>query len=149
MLAVMCVAQLILAGLFAALQAALLVLLGSIALTQDTIAIWLGPGTPTHPMSVQPITVCTTVSTAILPVSVNLIKASVFLGLVSSLTFVFSAVSEARYREKFFDPIMADLRQSLAVHDLIGAGDRLRLRERRLRRRERRRRRAAERESRT
>lgn len=149
MLAAMCVARLILAGLFAALQPALLVLLGSIALTQDTIAIWLGPGTPTHPMSVQPITVRTTVSTATLPVSVNLIKASVFLGLVSSLTFVFSAVSEARYREKGFDPIMADLRQSLAVHDLIGAGDRERLRERRLRRRERRRCRCAERESRT
>ena len=40
--------------------------------------------------------------------------------LIAALPFVFSAVSEARYRERFFDPIMADMHRAILVRDELG-----------------------------
>lgn len=124
MLLLMIVAQLILGGLFAALQAVLLVVLGSLALTDDTIVLWLGEGTAARPLALEPLVI----GSVDLPISINLIKASAFLGMVSALTFVISAVSEPRYREQFFDPIMDELRRAIAVHDVVAAGERPRRR---------------------
>jgi len=39
---------------------------------------------------------------------------------IAALPFVFSAVSEARYRERFFDPIMADMHRAILVRDELG-----------------------------
>ena len=43
------------------------------------------------------------------------------LAFIASLPFVFSAVSEERYRERFFDPIMADMRRAVVVRDALRA----------------------------
>lgn len=59
------------------------------------------------------------VASATLPLTVNLLKAAALLSVIATLPFVFSAVSEARYRERFFDPIMADMRRAIAVRDAL------------------------------
>ena len=38
---------------------------------------------------------------------------------IAALPFVFSAVSESRYRERFFDPIMADMRRAILVREAV------------------------------
>ncbi|KJQ52819.1 hypothetical protein [Microbacterium sp. SA39] len=108
-------AQLVQALFFALLLAALLIVIGSIAIPAGVIEIWLGPGRESQPLAVEPLMV----AGATLPITVNLLKAAMLLSLIATLPFVFSAVSEARYRERFFDPIMVDMRRAILVRDAL------------------------------
>lgn len=58
---------------------------------------------------------------ATLPITMNLVKTAALMSIISSLPFVLSAVSEQRYRERFFDPIMADMRRAIVVRDVLMA----------------------------
>ncbi|PVE98119.1 hypothetical protein [Microbacterium sp. TPD7012] len=111
----MTIAQLLQALFFALLLAALLIIIGSIAIPIGVVEIWLGPGSESQPLIVEPLIV----AGVELPLTVNLLKAAMLLSLIASLPFVFSAVSEARYRERFFDPIMVDMRRAILVRDAL------------------------------
>ncbi|MDR6866635.1 MFS family permease [Microbacterium resistens] len=114
-LLVMAFAQLLQALFFAFLLWVLLVLIGSIAIPIGVVELWVGPGSADQPLPVERLVV----GNAVLPITVNLIKAAALLSLIATLPFVFSAVSEERYRERFFDPIMADMRRAIAVRDAL------------------------------
>jgi hypothetical protein len=114
---VMAVAQLMQAVLFAAMLWALLVLIGGIAIPVGIVELWVGPGTPAHPLQVERLTI----GGATLPITMNLVKTAALMSIISSLPFVLSAVSEQRYRERFFDPIMADMRRAIVVRDVLMA----------------------------
>ncbi len=120
-LLVMTFAQLLQALFFAALLCALLIVIGSVAVPFGIVQLWVGPGTPTQPLPVEQLVI----GGATLPLTVNLVKAAALLSLIATLPFIFSAVSEPRYRERFFDPIMADLRRAMAVRDALGVKTRL------------------------
>lgn len=106
-LGVMITTQLLLGAFFVALQTVSLVALGKVALTDTTLAGWLGH--PPEPLAVGGVG---------LPISINLLKAAVFLGMLSSLTFLISAVNDHDYRRRFFDPLITQVRRALAVHDV-------------------------------
>ena len=110
-------AQLVQALFFTLLLAALLIVIGSIAIPFGVVEIWLGPGSESQPMVAEKLVV----AGAELPITVNLLKAAMLLSVIATLPFVFSAVSEARYRERFFDPIMADMRRAILVRDALSA----------------------------
>lgn len=110
-------AQLVQAMFFALLLAALLIAIGGIAIPVGVVEIWLGPGSESQPLAVEPLVI----AGATLPITVNLLKAAMLLSLIATLPFVFSAVSEARYRERFFDPIMVDMRRAILVRDVLSA----------------------------
>lgn len=109
-------AQLLQALFFTALLCALLIVIGAIAIPEGVVALWLGAGSEAQPMVVEKLAI----GSAELPLTVNLLKAATLLSLIATLPFVFSAVSEARYRERFFDPIMADMRRAILVRDALG-----------------------------
>lgn len=113
----MAVAQLVQALFFAALLAALLIVIGSIAIPSGVIGIWLGPGSNEQPLAVEPLELFGVE----LALTVNLLKTATMLAVIATLPFVFSAVSEARYRERFFDPIMADMRRAILVRTALSA----------------------------
>ena len=85
-------------------------------------AIWVGPGSPEQPLPIEYFIVGDTT----LPITVNLFKTSALLSLIAALPFVFSAVSEEKYRERFFDPIMADMRRAVVVRDALAVPQQLR-----------------------
>lgn len=114
-LLVMTFAQLLQALFFAALLCALLIVIGSVAIPAGVVQIWVGPGSAAQPLPVEPLVI----GGAELPVTLNLIKAAALLSLIATLPFIFSAVSEPRYRERFFDPIMVDLRRAIVVRDAL------------------------------
>ena len=116
-LLVMAVAQLLQALFFAVLLWVLLVIIGSIAIPNGVVELWVGPGSARQPLSVDPLVI----GGATLPITTNLLKAAALLSLIATLPFVFSAVSEERYRERFFDPIMADMRRAILVRDELAA----------------------------
>ncbi|MGN7978677.1 hypothetical protein ACTJJ4_13960 [Microbacterium sp. 22195] len=117
LLLVMAVAQVLQAVFFAALLWMLLVVIGAIAIPYGVVELWVGAGSASMPLEVVRIEV----ASATLPITVNLLKAAALLSVIATLPFVFSAVSEARYRERFFDPIMADMRRAIAVRDALRA----------------------------
>ncbi|HZU94428.1 MAG TPA: hypothetical protein VFF85_12450 [Microbacterium sp.] len=119
-LLVMTFAQLLQALFFAALLCALLIIIGSVAIPVGVVEIWVGPGSATQHLPVEPLVI----GGAHLPVTVNLIKAAALLSLIATLPFIFSAVSEPRYRERFFDPIMVDLRRAIVVRDALSTRER-------------------------
>lgn len=110
---VMSVAQMVLGGIFALTQAGLLIVLGKLTLTVDTLRLYLGPGTSENPLEPEPLQI----GSHELPITVNLIKTAIFLGLLAALSFVVSSVSESHYRAEFFDPILVELHQAIAVYD--------------------------------
>lgn len=103
-LLVLVVAQLLLGGMFAVVQAGALVLLGEVALTTQTQTTWVGH--PPDPLQIGRVTT---------PVTVQLLKASAFLAMLSALTFSISAVSDAQYRVHFFEPILREVHEALLV----------------------------------
>lgn len=116
-LLVMAVAQLLQALFFAGLLWTLLVVLGAVAVPPGVIGLWLGDGSSEQPMTIEYVSV----GGVTLPLTYNLFKAAALLSLIATLPFVFSAVSEQRYRERFFDPIMADMRRAIVVRDALTA----------------------------
>lgn len=121
-LLVMAVAQLLQALFFAAILWAILVVLGAISVPVGLVSIWVGPGSPEQPLPIEYFIVGDTT----LPITVNLFKTSALLSLIAALPFVFSAVSEEKYRERFFDPIMADMRRAVVVRDALAVPQQLR-----------------------
>lgn len=108
-------AQLLQALFFTGLLCGLLVVIGGIAVPVGVVELWLGPGSEAQPMVVEKFMI----GSATLPITINLLKAATLLSLIATLPFVFSAVSEARYRERFFDPIMVDMRRAILVRDAL------------------------------
>jgi hypothetical protein len=45
----------------------------------------------------------------------ELVKVAVFIGGLAGLSFAISALTDEKYRREFFDDVLADLRQVLAV----------------------------------
>ncbi|MDQ4214871.1 hypothetical protein [Microbacterium capsulatum] len=117
LLLVMAIAHLMQAVLFVALLWTLLMLIGSIAVPVEVIEQWTSPGGAANPRHIDRLVI----AGATLPVTVNLVKTTALLSIISSLPFVFAAVSEPRYRERFFDPIMADMRRAIIVRDVLMA----------------------------
>lgn len=110
-------AQLVQALFFAALLGTLLIVIGSIAVPVGIVHLWVGAGAPALPLTVEQFVI----GGATLPITVNLLKTVTLLSLIAALPFVFSAVSEHRYRERFFDPIMADMRRAIIARDALEA----------------------------
>ena len=106
-------AQLIQAALFAALLTTLLCILGGLMVTPDVLAEWLGGDRS----QITPLVI----GTVTFPLTTNLLKTAMVLAIIASLPFVFSAVSEQRYRNRFFDPIMSDIRRTIAVYEVATA----------------------------
>ena len=116
-LLVMAVAQLLQALFFAFILWVILVVLGAISVPPGLVSLWVGPGTAEQPLPVEFFIVGNTT----LPITINLFKTAGLLAFIAALPFVFSAVSEERYRERFFDPIMADMRRAVVVRDALRA----------------------------
>ena len=106
-------AQLIQAALFATLLTTLLCILGGLMVTPDVLFEWLGDDSS----QIEPLVI----GTVTFPLTTNLLKTATVLAIIASLPFVFSAVSEQRYRNRFFDPIMSDIRRTIAVYEVATA----------------------------
>ncbi|MGW9271000.1 hypothetical protein [Microbacterium sp. NPDC055599] len=121
MLLAMTLAHLVQAAVFALLLAVLLVLIGAIAVPPDLAQTWLGDPMSVHALVVQPLVV----QGVALPLTVNLLKAATLVAIVSALPFVFSAVSESRYRARFSEPIVADMRRAILVRAALSDSERI------------------------
>ena len=78
---------------------------GSVAVSDDVMQAWLGPGHPTDLPTL-----------GWLPISNELFQVSVFLAAFSGLYFTVYAVNDAAYREQFFASIARELEQAIGVH---------------------------------
>ncbi len=105
-LLVMIISQLLMAAMFATLLTTILVIVGDISVTRTTQRAWVG-----H----RPVD--WVVSDQTMPVTVNLLKAAVFLSLVAALSFVISSVSDREYRQHFFDPMLERIAAALHTVD--------------------------------
>lgn len=103
---VLTLTNLLLATVFAVVQWILLLVIGQVALTDDTLKSWL-----THPP------VPAKLAEVALPYSSNLLKAAAFLSLISALLFVISTVTDSENRARFLDPVFVNVRRALVVHD--------------------------------
>ena len=111
MLLAIALAQLIQAAIFVLLIAGLLIVIGAITVPSDLVQTWIGGGENPPKVHVEPVVI----QGLHLPLTMNLLKSAALLAVVSALPFVFSTVSEARYREAFFEPIVADMRRAILV----------------------------------
>lgn len=91
---------------FAWLVFGFFVVFGALAVTDVVIAEWVG-----HPRTDGDLFALR------LPVSNELIQVSLFLSAFSGLYFAGSAATDAHYRKSFFDPLVADVRVSLAARE--------------------------------
>lgn len=101
------ISQLLLTAIFAAMLTAILVVLGKIAIAPPAMRAWLGHDA-----------VPWEIGGATLPVTVNLLKAAVFLAMLAGLSFLISTVSDRQYREHFFDPIVNRIVAALAARPI-------------------------------
>jgi hypothetical protein len=83
------------------------VIFGLLTVTPAVIESWIG-----HPGDVL---VTVTVGGRDVQLTAELLKISAFLGAFSGLYFTVVLVTDATYREEFFDQILAELRQTFAV----------------------------------
>ncbi|MGH3431296.1 MAG: hypothetical protein ACRDQB_00510, partial [Thermocrispum sp.] len=81
---------------------------GAIAVTDGLIEAWL-----THPPDADG----GKLFGLTMPVPEELVQVSIFLSAFSGLYFAGAAATDPLYREKFFDPLVADVRVSLAARD--------------------------------
>src|SRR5690606_15579443 len=89
------------------LLGAFFVVFGLLTITPGVIEAWLGhPGHELLSVGVGPREV---------QLTVELLKLSGFLAAFSGLYFTVVLVTDATYREEFFDEILAELRQTFAV----------------------------------
>lgn len=91
---------------FAWLVFGFFVVFGALAVTDVVIAEWVG-----HPRTDGDL------FTLRLPVSNELLQVSLFLSAFSGLYFAGSAATDPHYRKSFFDPLVADVRVSLAARE--------------------------------
>ncbi|MPZ82065.1 MAG: hypothetical protein GEV28_17390 [Actinophytocola sp.] len=83
--------------------------LGALAVDKSVVDTWLGEGKFLE---------SGTFFNLELPVSKALVQVSIFLAVVSGLYFTASAATDPHYRKAFFDPLIDDVRVSLAVRQV-------------------------------
>src|SRR5690606_13361038 len=93
---------------FALLVFAFFVVFGTIAVTDELMEAWLMH--PPDPEGGRLFGVS-------IPVPNELIQVSIFLAAFSALYFAGAAATDPVYRDKFFDPLVADIRVSLAARE--------------------------------
>lgn len=106
---VLFVAQLLQILVLSVLVFCLLIALGALAIDSTVIDTWLGPGASRREG---------TLFGAKLPLSAGLVQVSLFLAAFSGVYFAASAATDENYRESFFDPLLADVRTSLAARQV-------------------------------
>jgi hypothetical protein len=88
---------------------AVLIALGALAVDPVVIDSWLGPGAAKQEGTLFGVK---------LPLSVGLVQVSMFLAAFSGVYFAASAATDQHYREAFFEPLLADVRKSLAARQV-------------------------------
>jgi hypothetical protein len=106
---VLFVAQLLQILLLSVLVFCVLIALGALAIDATVIDTWLGPGASRREG---------TLFGAKLPLSAGLVQVSLFLAAFSGVYFAASAATDQHYREAFFDPLLSDVRTSLAARQV-------------------------------
>jgi hypothetical protein len=106
---VLFVAQLLQIVVLSVLVFCVLVALGALAINGPVIDSWLGAGHAT---------VQGTLFGIALPLSRGLVQVSLFLAAFSGLYFAASAATDQHYRESFFEPLLTDVRVSLAARQV-------------------------------
>ncbi|HEY0448210.1 hypothetical protein [Actinophytocola sp.] len=106
---VLFVAQALQIAVLAALVFCLFVGLGALAVDKSVVATWLGPDKFFDRGTLFGLQ---------LPVPKALVQVSIFLAVFSGLYFTASAATDPHYRKAFFDPLIADVRVSLAVRQV-------------------------------
>jgi hypothetical protein len=105
---VLFVAQALQIAVLALLVFVLFVVFGTLAIRESVVRDWLGGGELQEGrlFGVE------------LPVSRALVQVSIFLSVFSGLYFTASAATDPHYRKAFFDPLLAEVRVSLAVRQV-------------------------------
>jgi len=106
---VLFVAQLLQIVVLTVLVFCVLIALGALAIDSKVIDSWLGDGAAD---------VAGTLFGVKLPLSKGLVQVSLFLAALSGLYFAASAATDQHYREAFFDPLLDDVRVSLAARQV-------------------------------
>jgi hypothetical protein len=86
-----------------------LITLGALAIDSSVIDSWLGEGASRQAGSLFQIA---------LPLPTSLVQVSIFLAAFSGLYFTASAATDQHYREAFFEPLLTDVRTSLAARQV-------------------------------
>jgi hypothetical protein len=106
---VLFVAQLLQILVLSVLVFCVLIVLGALAVDSAVIDSWLGAGA--HAIE-------GTLFGVKLPLSRGLVQVSLFLAAFSGVYFAASAATDQHYREAFFEPLLADVRKSLAARQV-------------------------------
>jgi hypothetical protein len=106
---VLFLAQLLQIVLLSVLVFCVLIALGALAIDGKVIDSWLGEGAATTEGTLFGVK---------LPLSLGLVQVSLFLAAFSGLYFAASAATDQHYRESFFEPLLADVRTSLAARQV-------------------------------
>lgn len=107
---VMVMAQAFQVAIFAALVCVFLVVLGRLAFSDEVLNTWLGGNAGNaEVLGIE------------LPVRTGMLKTAVFLSCVSSLNFLVSVSTAAAYRASFYEPLLAEAREALAVRAIYRA----------------------------
>ncbi len=106
---VLFVAQLLQILVLSVLVFLVLIALGALAMDAKVIDAWLGPGAARQEG---------TLFGAKLPLAAGLVQVSLFLAAFSGVYFAASAATDQHYREAFFEPLLADVRTSLAARQV-------------------------------
>lgn len=106
---VLFVAQLLQILVLSFLVFCVLIALGALAIDSSVIDSWLGEGASKQHGTIYRIE---------LPLSLGLVQVSIFLAAFSGLYFAASAATDQHYREAFFEPLLTDVRVSLAARQV-------------------------------
>jgi hypothetical protein len=106
---VLFVAQLLQIVVLSVLVFCVLIALGALAIEPVVIDSWLGAGASKEAGWLFGID---------LPLSKGLVQVALFLAAFSGLYFAASAATDQHYREAFFEPLLADVRVSLAAREV-------------------------------
>lgn len=106
---VLFVAQLLQILVLSVLVFGVLIALGALSMDPKVIDEWLGPGAARTEG---------TLFGAKLPLAAGLVQVSLFLAAFSGVYFAASAATDEHYREAFFEPLLADVRTSLAARQV-------------------------------
>lgn len=101
---VMVMAQAFQVAIFAGLVCVFLIVLGRLAFSDEVLTAWLGSNAGyAEVLGLE------------LPVRTGMLKTAAFLSCVSSLNFLVSVSTAAAYRASFYEPLLAEAREALAV----------------------------------
>jgi hypothetical protein len=106
---VLFVAQMLQILVLSVLVFCVLITLGALAIDSSVIDSWLGDDASRKAGSLFQIA---------LPLPASLVQVSIFLAAFSGLYFAASAATDQHYREAFFDPLLDDVRTSLAARQV-------------------------------